>query len=152
MCLVPLLLVRTAGAVIAIGAGRDVMFAPGARALFLNYRPNGQHLDYFAGGWRGQYHDEFYGAGYHCRIEHLSLNLGVTYVTKETDINGTRWNFAIRAAYLLGPHWALAYRHISNADVLFHWSAGPNRGWNFLGVDYRFGEANNRGAGQTCWP
>ena len=152
VCLVPmLLLARTAAAVISIGAGRDVVYAPGAHALFLNYRPQAQHLVYFAGGWRGQYHDEFYGAGYHCGYGRLSLSFGITYVTDETAINGTHWNFATHIAYLLGRHWALGYRHISNGNFMFHWDNRPNLGWNFLGIDYRFDVGSGK-AQRTCLP
>ena len=150
--LLPLVfVVHAAWAVISIGAGRDVLFGEGSRAIFFSYRPAAQHWVYFAGGWRGQYHDEVYGAGYHCGLGRLSIELGASYLTELNDINGTHWNFATHVAYRLGHHWALSYRHFSNADFIFHWSAGPNRGWNFVSIDYLF-DRGKRSAQKTCIP
>ncbi len=146
-----LFMLHGAWAAVSIGVGNDLLFAPRARALFLSYRPPTQHWVYFAGGWRGENDDEVYGAGYRCGFGRLSLMLGASYLTSVNDINGTRWNFAIQAAYQLGQHWALTYRHFSNADFIFHWSTGPNRGWNFLSIDYLF-NARNDIAPKTCIP
>ncbi len=152
LLLLLLFVAHAARAVISIDAGRDVVFGHASRGLFLGYRPPAQHWGYFAGGWRGgNYNDEIYGAGYHCGFGKLSLQLGVSYITDLNNINGTHWNFATDVAYRLGRHWALSYRHFSNADFIFHWSNGPNRGWNFVSIEYLF----DRGKGseqETCIP
>ncbi|MHB8347706.1 MAG: hypothetical protein ACYDHM_11085 [Acidiferrobacterales bacterium] len=151
LLLLLLIVVHAARAVVSIDVGRDVVFGHASRGLFLGYQPPAQHWAYFAGGWRGYYNDEIYGAGYDCGFGRLSLQLGVSYITHINYINGTHWNFDTDVAYRLTHHWALSWRHFSNANFITHWSNGPNRGWNFVSIEYLFDRGKGSGH-ETCIP
>ena len=62
------------------------------------------------------------------------FGLGVAYLQKTTDINGSKTNFALQFGCRFTDKLSLQWRHWSNAGTV-----KPNSGFDALVVQYRFG-------------
>ena len=90
----------------------------------------------FAGDWQKS---AVAGADYNYRAGRVLLGIGAAYLTNTTFVNGTKWNLELRLGYEITPHIEAILTHFSNCKQICGFSrAGPNLGWEFLGVGYRF--------------
>jgi len=63
---------------------------------------------------------------------------GVAWIDRETNVNGTRWNFDATLAWDLSERVFVEYRHQSHGAILGISPNAPNGGWNIVGVGYTF--------------
>jgi hypothetical protein len=72
------------------------------------------------------------GAGLRKHFGGFFLGAGAGLVSQENEFLSTSWQFVTSLGYA-GGSWALAYRHISNAN-----NGGNNDGENLLSLSYRW--------------
>ncbi len=138
--LTALLLSTPARAEFAVGMAQEVVHARDTQAVVLRYDCRPWRLGGYAMAWKRL--DRLNGAvavDFNAGLSFVDLTLGGAYIPHIDDINGTRWNFSLRAAFNFGRRLRLQYTHISDGKGLFKWADGKkNLGWNFLGLSFRF--------------
>ncbi|MHB1513355.1 MULTISPECIES: hypothetical protein [Acidiferrobacter] len=111
-----------------------VKYAAAQKAVFIRRRQG--PIGAFVGGFPKSM---VAGLDYNDRIGPVLLGLGGAYLTHTTFVNGTHWNFEVRLAYRFTPRLEALWTHFSNCKQICGFDrSGPNLGWEFLGIGYRF--------------
>lgn len=111
-----------------------VKYAASQKAIFVRRRQG--PVGVFVGGFQKS---AVAGLDYNYRIGPVLLGLGGAYLTHTTFVNGTNWNFELRLAYRFTPRLEALWTHFSNCKQICGFDrSGPNLGWEFLGLGYRF--------------
>jgi hypothetical protein len=66
------------------------------------------------------------------------FGLGVVWIDRETNYNGTRWNFDFSISYDLSERIFCEYQHNSHGAKVGIEKDAPNEGWNLLGIGFIF--------------
>lgn len=129
-----------ANAEFAVGAAKDAIHSRNTHALLLRYDYRPLRLGAFAMAWqRANTMTGAAGADFNIGFSIVDINIGGVYLPDTGEINGTRWNFSLRAAVNLWEHYRVELLHFSNGKELFDWQDGStNKGWNFVALSYRF--------------
>ena len=64
--------------------------------------------------------------------------IGIAWIDRENNVNGTRWNLDAALAWDLSRGVFVEYRHQSHGAVLGISEKSPNGGWNIVSVGYTF--------------
>ncbi len=111
-----------------------VQYAPSQKALFLRRRQG--PIGVFVGAFPKS---AVAGLDYNYKLGPVLMGLGGAYLTHTTFVNGTNWNFELRLAYVFSRHFEALWTHFSNCKQICGFDrSGPNLGWEFLGIGYRF--------------
>ena len=129
-----------AGAELALGAAQDFIHAKNTQPLLLRYDFRTLKDGAYTMAWqRSDTITGALGADFNLGYSIVDINLGGVYLPETGEINGTRWNFSLRAAINLGERYRVELLHFSNGKRVFRWLDDKNNaGWNFLAVSYRF--------------
>lgn len=121
-------------AAVLLGAAGDVDFSTHSKAVFV--RVESGPWGAMAGSWQ---QSNVVAADYTYRWRRWLAGIGAAYLSRTTHINGTRWNFELRLGFQLTPRMSIVLTHFSNCKRVCHFKrSGPNKGWDFLGAQYRF--------------
>jgi hypothetical protein len=66
------------------------------------------------------------------------FGVGVLWIDRLTNYNGTRWNFDFSLSYDLSDRVFCEYQHFSHGSKVGIEKNAPNEGWNLLGVGLIF--------------
>jgi len=135
-----LLVPSKAAAELALGVGQDFAHAKNTQAALVRYDYRPLRLGAYSLAWvRSDTFTGAVGADFNLGYSIVDINLGGAYLPETGEINGTRWNFSLRAAINIGEHYRVEILHFSNGKRVFRWLQDKNNaGWNFLAVSYRF--------------
>ena len=129
-----ILVVFPARAAVLLGVAGDLAYSTHSKAVFV--RVESGPWGVMAGSWR---ESNVVAADYTYHWRRWFAGIGAAYLTRTTYINGTRWNFELRAGFQVTPRISIVLTHFSNCKEICHFKRhGPNLGWDFLGAQYRF--------------
>jgi hypothetical protein len=126
-----------------VSAGTDVFRAPGTLVASARYGGTwGARLGWWVHGGsdiQPRSPTLLAGADYMLTFwKKVRGGIGVAWIDRETNVNGTRWNFDATLAYDLSDRLFVEYRHQSHGAILGIGGNSPNGGWNVVGVGYTF--------------
>jgi hypothetical protein len=78
------------------------------------------------------------GGNYVWTWSNWRFGAGVVWIDRETDYNGTRWNFDFTVSYDLSDRIFCEYQHNSHGSTVGIKKEVPNEGWNLLGIGFIF--------------
>ena len=78
------------------------------------------------------------GGNYVLTLSNWRLGAGIVWIDRETNYNGTRWNFDFSISYDLSDRIFLEYQHDSHGSKVGIKKEAPNEGWNLLGLGFIF--------------
>ena len=123
-----------ARATVLLGVAGNVAYSTHSKAVFM--RVESGPWGVMVGGWQ---ESGVIAADYTYHWHRWFAGIGAAYLTRTTYINGTRWNFELRAGFQLTSRVSIVLTHFSNCKEICHFKRhGPNLGWDFLGAQYRF--------------
>ncbi len=126
-----------------VSAGTDVFRAPGTLVANARYGGTwGARLGWWVHGGsdiRPSSPTLLAGADYMLTFwKKIRGGFGVAWIDRETNVNGTRWNFDATLAWDLSGRVFVEYRHQSHGAILGISPNTPNGGWNIVGIGYTF--------------
>ncbi len=135
--------IEDAAPALRVSAGVDVFRVPGTVVANARY---GGAFGARLGGWLHAGSDVqprpprvLVGADYMLTFwKKVRGGIGIAWIDRETNVNGTRWNFDATLAYDFSGRVFVEYRHQSHGAILGIRSDAPNGGWNVVGLGYAF--------------
>lgn len=119
-----------------VSVTQDVLHASPAKAVFVDYHYRGWGGS--VGGW------DYQGATYAGVLDYeweyhgFRFGFGGAYLTRTSDVNGSRTLFSLTAKRHFHKNMGIVYRHFSCGASVFGIRCNPNGGFNFLGAFAHF--------------
>ena len=78
------------------------------------------------------------GGDYVWTLSKWRLGVGIVWIDRTTNYNGTLWNFNFSVSYDLSDRIFCEYQHFSHGSKLGIKTDAANEGWNLLGIGFFF--------------